>query len=216
MPANNLLQDYGARKNEMLNGFSTDPPHPDTVGPRSAAERGETPVSCSATPKAPCSQPECADVACTPFSPSLTIATVQAPHARGNLSILLNAICVACKFVDSAVRRVRWCCKPICACLCPDCSHILNVYAMCQTIQGHTRSFSSVMCLHSAGWAVRPAWPRWHRQHPGKLDLQHRNLLCCGLPMQSLTLHALNPKLCSGAAPNMYTCGREKTRRSWT
>lgn len=31
---------------------------------------------------------------------------IQAPHARGNLSILLNAICVACKFVDSAVRKV--------------------------------------------------------------------------------------------------------------
>ncbi len=31
---------------------------------------------------------------------------MQAPHARGNLSILLNAICVACKFVDSAVRKV--------------------------------------------------------------------------------------------------------------
>ncbi|KAK9831444.1 hypothetical protein WJX81_006023 [Elliptochloris bilobata] len=30
---------------------------------------------------------------------------IKAPHARGNLSILLNAICVACKFVESAVRK---------------------------------------------------------------------------------------------------------------
>ncbi len=31
---------------------------------------------------------------------------MQAPHARGSLSILLNAICVACKFVEAAVRKV--------------------------------------------------------------------------------------------------------------
>lgn len=30
-----------------------------------------------------------------------------APSARGNLTILLNATCVACKFVQSAVRKVR-------------------------------------------------------------------------------------------------------------
>lgn len=33
----------------------------------------------------------------------------QAPHARGSLSILLNAICVACKFVEAAVRKVYGC-----------------------------------------------------------------------------------------------------------
>jgi len=42
--------------------------------------------------------------------PSITKTTKQhllAPSARGNLTILLNATCVACKFVQSAVRKVR-------------------------------------------------------------------------------------------------------------
>ncbi len=34
------------------------------------------------------------------------VTMLQAPNARGNLSILLNAICVACKYVESAVRKV--------------------------------------------------------------------------------------------------------------
>ncbi|CAK0782523.1 hypothetical protein CVIRNUC_005741 [Coccomyxa viridis] len=57
----------GAARNEMLNGFSTDP--------------------------------------LTLTQWVLVQQQKEAPHARGNLSILLNAICVACKFVDSAVRR---------------------------------------------------------------------------------------------------------------
>ena len=33
---------------------------------------------------------------------------IKAPAARGSLTILLNAICVSCKFVESAVRKVSW------------------------------------------------------------------------------------------------------------
>ena len=32
---------------------------------------------------------------------------IKAPAARGSLTILLNALCVSCKFVESAVRKVR-------------------------------------------------------------------------------------------------------------
>lgn len=32
---------------------------------------------------------------------------LQAPNAKGNLSMLLNAICVACKYVEAAVRKVK-------------------------------------------------------------------------------------------------------------
>ncbi|CAL8470986.1 g10528 [Coccomyxa elongata] len=35
----------------------------------------------------------------------LTQQQIKAPNARGNLSILLNAICVACKYVEAAVRK---------------------------------------------------------------------------------------------------------------
>ncbi len=131
---------------------------------------------------------------------------MQAPHARGNLSILLNAICVACKFVDSAVRKVRdvLANRPMCttACLSP----VIQAQASCTAVRhgAHWGSLplsackcavqavpSLMMFAVHAGGPLGPAWSCWYREHPGGPLLTYVQLKLSNAPSTAALLAPL-------------------------
>lgn len=102
-----LAQGYGGRSEENHKWAVHGPSHSAAVGPRPAAEGGDLHLPEWLVVLSGFHGAGSQDYPRDPCENQLEGRFVQAPHARGNLSILLNAICMACKFVDSAVRKVR-------------------------------------------------------------------------------------------------------------
>ena len=177
----------GAARNEMLNGFSTDPltltqwvlvQQQKEVRHLSAAVQYPKHLAliqtCVYPSKLQTDDQRCAGSTCsrqpvnTPECDMCSMQICGLGSAQGTLVLHVNLCMLLPRLVSHSGR--------LCNVSDNACLHA---------------QLPSIDCLPCAGRAVRPAWPRRHRQHPGKLEhWAHHDSLCCKWLKHSLTLHA--------------------------